>query len=641
MEVRVKGPLPHGSKLFQNRAAAAMAPARTRKAARGTDKENMTADTGRTGGGARLGRIFDYLPARRRWQSVVMLGLMLAGAFAEVLTLGAILPFLALMANPGAAQSVPALRIFLSFIGLKPGPDLIVVLGLIFCGVVVVTAGVRIFLAWVTQKFVFRIGYDLGVAVYQRILYQPYHYHVSHSSSTILATINKVQNVVNGVMMPLMQAVSSAVIAISILIGLLVINPVVAVACAVVFGSIYILVSVLSRRRLSRNSRIIARAFETRMQTVQEGVGGIRDVLLDHAQPQYVNKFKWIDSSLRDAQATNAMIYAAPRFVIEGLGMILIVLLALFLSRGPGGLVAALPVLGALALGAQRLLPLLQIIYNGWTQYMGNQASFNDIFEALALPIAPVLIAPDAVVPLPFERAISFDAVSFRYADDQEDVIRDLSLVIPKGSRVGFVGKTGSGKSTVIDLMLGLLTPTRGDLSVDGVPIGPDRIKPWQAQIAHVPQSIYLSDATIIENIAFGVPRDQIDEDRVRRAARDADIADHIDAQPKGYDTIVGERGVRLSGGQRQRIGIARALYKRSELLIFDEATSALDDQTETSVIRAIEGLGRDLTIVMIAHRVTTLRNCDLIYRLSEGRVVESGGYAEVIEGNATAVLAE
>ena len=577
--------------------------------------------------------IFNHLPNRRRWQSVVVLGLMLVGALAEVLTLGAILPFLALMANPSAASTIPAFRVFLSILGLKPGPNLIVALAVVFCAVVVVTAALRILLSWVTQKFVFRIGFDLGVSVYRRILYQSYSYHVAHSSSAVLSTINKVQDVVNGVMMPFMQAVSSLIIAIAILAGLLLINPVVAVTTGFVFGTIYLLVSAFSRNRLRKNSDVIARAFERRMQTVQEGIGGIRDVLLDHAQPQYLKKFEWIDSSLRDALARNALMYTSPRFVIEGLGMILIVLLSVLLARGPGGLVAALPVLGALALGAQRLLPLFQIIYNGWTQFMGNHASFADIFSTLELPIAPALISTNAVEPLPFTKLISFDHVAFRYGPGQTDVIHELSLTIPKGSRVGIVGKTGSGKSTVIDLMLCLLAPTRGAIMIDGHPLGHDQIKPWQAQIAHVPQSVYLSDATIIENIAFGVPRNEIDEDRARRAARNADIADHIDAQPDGYDTIVGERGVRLSGGQRQRIGIARALYKRSKLLIFDEATSALDDQTERQVINAIEGLGRDLTIVMIAHRVTTLRNCDLIYRLEHGRVVASGSYDEVIGG--------
>ena len=219
----------------------------------------------------------------------------------------------------------------------------------------------------------------------------------------------------------------------------------------------------------------------------------------------------------------------------------------------------------------------------------------------------------------------------FRYVTSKSWVLGDINIRIPKGARIGFVGRTGSGKSTAMDLVMGLLSPTEGSISVDGVAMDAASAGAWQAQIAHVPQHIYLSDATIIENIAFGVPRAEIDDERARDAALKAGIASFIDEQHDGYDTFVGERGVRLSGGQRQRIGIARALYKHSKLLVLDEATSALDDATETSVMQAIDQLGRDLTVLIIAHRVTTLRNCDTIYRLHRGTVIQQGSYDEVI----------
>jgi ATP-binding cassette subfamily B protein len=230
-----------------------------------------------------------------------------------------------------------------------------------------------------------------------------------------------------------------------------------------------------------------------------------------------------------------------------------------------------------------------------------------------------------------FESALVLDKVNFRYTDDGPLVLRDVSLTIPRGSRVGFVGKTGSGKSTLVDLILGLLSPTSGEIRIDDEMLRPANTRMWQAKIAHVPQHIYLSDATIIENIAFGVARPAIVEARAYLAARNANVDSFITEQPKGYDALVGERGVRLSGGQRQRIGIARALYKPAAVLVLDEATSALDDATEASVMAAIHALGRDLTVLMIAHRVTTLRDCDIIFRVENGEIVASGSYAEVI----------
>jgi len=575
--------------------------------------------------------LFRHLPQRRRWQAIVVLGLMLVGALAEVLTLGAILPFLAVVADPRAAERVPLLGRAMRVAGLQPGPDLLWTLAGIFCAVAIAAACVRIVLAWATQKFVFRLGYDLGVAVYRRILFQPYSYHVARNSSEVLANITRVQQVVTGVLLPLMLGISSAVIALSIFTGLLLVNWRVALASGVGFGFIYLLVSVFTRSRLRANSRIISDAQRGRIQSVQEGVGGIRDVLIDHAQHIYLTKFATVDTRLRDAQAANALIAASPRFVIEGMGMVMIVALALVLSRQPGGLMAQLPVLGALALGAQRMLPTLQLIYNGWTQIMGNHQALVDIVDLLEQPIAPELLLREHAAPLPFAHALTLTDVSFRYGEDLPWVLRDVDMTIPKGARVGFVGKTGSGKSTALDLIMGLLQPTAGTIGIDGEPVTLANLGSWQEQIAHVPQHIYLSDASIRDNIAFGVTADRIDDARIHEAARKADILDFIEKLPDGFNTMVGERGVRLSGGQRQRIGIARALYKRSSLLVFDEATSALDDATEASVMSSIYRLGRDLTVILIAHRLSTLRECDVIFRLEDGRLVEQGEYDHVL----------
>ena len=313
--------------------------------------------------------------------------------------------------------------------------------------------------------------------------------------------------------------------------------------------------------------------------------------------------------------------------------MVVIAALAYVLSQQVGGISSALPVLGLLALGAQRLLPSLQQLYVSWASIVGSQASIEDILKLLDQPLPEV---QQELIPsqYSFQQDVRFDSVHFRYNNDGPWVLKGLNLVIKKGSRVGLVGSTGSGKSTTLDLLMGLLMPTEGNILIDGEPVSGKYLRDWQRSIAHVPQSIFLADTSLAENIAFGIPLDKIDLGRVKIAARQAQIADYIESRPEGYKTYVGERGIRLSGGQRQRIGIARALYRQASVLVLDEATSALDNTTEQLVLDAMGTLSSELTVVLIAHRLTTVRHCDVIIELEHGKVVAQGTYDELIENS-------
>jgi ABC-type multidrug transport system fused ATPase/permease subunit len=579
-----------------------------------------------------LARLWSHLTQRRRRQFGLLLGLMLASAVAEVVTLGAVLPFLGVLVAPEHVFSRSIVADVVSAWGISSADQLVVPLTVAFACAALISGAIRVLLLWVSNRLAFASGADLGIEVYRRTLYQPYRVHAARNTSVVISGItNKVDGVVFGVLLPMITLISSIVLLFAITFALIIIDPAVASVAAVGFGTSYGLITWLSRLKLHRNSQRIAYEQTQVVKALQEGLGGIRDVLLDGTQPVYCSIFHQADHPLRRAQGNNAFIGGSPRYIMETTGMVLIAALAYALSRQVGGIATALPVLGALAIGAQRLLPALQQSYGAWASIAGHHASLADAIELLEQPLPMELLQP-VPAPLRFENAIRFDAVRFRYTESSPWVLDGFNLTIPKGARVGFVGSTGSGKSTTLDLLMGLLIPTEGELLVDGQIICGQHLRAWQRSIAHVPQSIYLADTTLAENIAFGVARHEVDMNRVQQAARRAQISEFIESRPAGYQAQVGERGISLSGGQRQRIGIARALYKQASVLVFDEATSALDSATEQSVMEAIEGLGSDLTILLIAHRINTVKRCDIIVELEHGRVVAQGVYEQLLE---------
>jgi ATP-binding cassette subfamily B protein len=555
---------------------------------------------------------------------------MILASFAEILSIGAVLPFLAVLTAPVRIFEHPYTQPLIQTLGLTEPSQLLLPLTIVF-GLAAITAGaMRLLLLWASTRLSFATGADLSISIYRRTLYQPYAVHVARNSSEIINGISNKTNGVINILIMLLNLISSSVMLSAILIALLSVDPVIALAAFGGFGVIYAFIIWLTRNRLLINSQLMARESTHVIKSLQEGLGGIRDVLIDGSQATYCQIYRNADLPLRRAQANNSFISTSPRYAMEALGMLLIAVLAYILAQQTDGIAKAIPVLGALALGAQRLLPVLQQAYAAWSSIQGGQASLQDTLELLDQPL-PDYADQVAAKPLPFREHITLKQLSFRYGPQTPWVLNNFNLTIAKGSRVGFIGITGSGKSTLLDVVMGLLPPTEGMLEIDGQQVKAGNHRAWQAHIAHVPQAIFLADSTIGENIAFGVPKDQIDHARVRQAAQQAQIAEAIETWPKQYQTIVGERGIRLSGGQRQRIGIARALYKQADVIIFDEATSALDNETEQAVMQAIEGLNEDLTILIIAHRLTTLKNCTQIVELGDGGIKRIGPYQEIV----------
>ncbi len=579
-----------------------------------------------------LSRFWGHLAPRRRVQYAVFTGLVLVSAFTEVVSLGAVLPFLGVLTAPERVFAHPLAQRLAQALGITTAQGLVLPVTLGFMAMVVGAGAFRLFLLWVSARLTGNVGGELSIAVYRRTLYQPCQTHLARNSSEIIGTITgTVSSLINHVLEPLQSLLTSLVITLAILVTLFVINPWVAAVAILGFGGSYALVSWAVRHRLHRNGQVIHREYLKVLKCLQEGLGGIRDVLLDGTQPTYCQIYEQADLTRRRAAAHNSLIGQSPRYIMEAAGMVLIAGLAYSLYRGVGTFTAALPLLGALALGAQRLLPALQQAYQSWGTITASRAALAKALDLLDQPLPPEALTPRPS-PLPFRVGLAFEAVRFRYAEDGPWVLDGLDLSIPKGSRVALVGSTGCGKSTTLDVVMGLLPPTGGRILVDGVPLEGARLRAWQRAIAHVPQAIYLADTSLAENIAFGVPLQDIELDRVQRAARLAQIAPFIESRPKGYQALVGERGVRLSGGQRQRIGIARAIYKQAALLIFDEATSALDTVTERAVMAAIQELDREITILIVAHRLSTVQSCEVILEMAGGKVVAQGTYGQLLD---------
>ena len=574
-----------------------------------------------------------HLAARRKRQLGLLLVLTILTSFAEVASLGAVLPFLGVITAPDRVLAHPAIRPLLQWAGIQTAHELLLPVTIVFIAAALCAGVMRLLLLYASTRLSFAIGADFSFEIYRRTLYQPYAVHVSRNSSEVISGVtNKVQAVIYSFLVPLLMLISSVVILTAILMVLLGIDPAISAAALVGFGIIYGVVIVATRKRLAANSERAAREYTRVVKVLQEGLGGIRDILINGSQEEYCADYRNADLPLRRAQAGSIFIGGSPRFVAEALGMTLIALLAYSLARHSGGEVEVVTTLGVLALAAQRLLPVLQQAYLSIVQIRGNKDSLADALALLNQPIDEEIFGPSATA-LPFTRAIHIRGLGFRYRPGGRMVLRGLDLDIPKGSRMGFIGTTGSGKSTLLDIVMGLLPATEGRVLIDDTPLRASTQRAWQRRIAHVPQAIYLADGSIMENIAFGVPADQIDMARMRHAARQAQIAADVESLPEQYDTLVGERGVRLSGGQRQRIGIARALYKQAEVIVLDEATSALDNDTERAVMDVIENLGAGLTILIIAHRLSTLRHCDQVVELGRGGIVRQGTYAQMMAG--------
>ena len=578
-----------------------------------------------------LKQLWHHLSKRRQRQFVFMQILIVVASFFEMASLGAVIPFLTVLSEPELVYEYEYLRPFIQFFRINDASQLALPITLTFIALILLSAIVRLVLLWTLVRLSQMAGADLSIDIYRHTLFQDYSIHVARNSSEVInGIITKTTTVTKGVIAPVLNLISTCLTIVGIIAVLLLINVSVTLIGFIGFGGAYLLVIYLTRRDLKKNSQNIAEKSDLMVKSLQEGLEGIREVLINNNQQFYTELYRNSDLQMRRATWRNEVIYSSPRFGMEAIGIGIIALFAYSATLNLGGIDQFLPVLGAFVLGAQKLLPAIQKGYASYSRIKGGRYSLIDVINLLDQPIPDHADLPPPT-PNSFNDSIDLKDLSFRYSEDTPWVLKNINLNIPKGSVIGIVGTTGCGKSTLLDVVMGLLSPTSGELKVDNLLIDNENKRAWQTHISNVPQHIYLTDGTIEENIAFGIPREQIDHQRVEKAAKQAQIADLVETWENGYQTLVGERGMRLSGGQRQRVGVARAFYKKSDVLILDEATSALDDETESAVMEAIENIDDDVTVIIIAHRLTTLKSCDKIVKFEKNHSTQILTYEEVM----------
>ena len=601
---------------------------------------NITKDAGEYTLFSSIGKLYTLMSREQRRRLLGLQFLVVMMAFAELSGIAAIGPFMAVVGDMSHLEGDGVLADLYRRSGAEHPTVFLFWLGIGVMGVLALATLISIYTTWRLSLYSQQVGAELSTRLFRHYMQQDWLFHANSSSSTLINKLSEeCRRISDNVLTPLMQMNAKMVLAAFIIIAILIFNPWVAVSGMVLFGLVYWGLYRLVRRRLVINDSVVSATNRLRFKLMNEGFGGIKDTLLLARQPEFNRRFEHSSRKLGRAKGVTKALSYSPRYLMElvAFGAVIMLVLYLLLTH-EGNLGTILPILSVYAMAGFKLLPAFQQIYGGLATVRGNIASFNNLrqdLEASRHEISDDEDMQERGKWLP-RRSICLENVTFRYPGKQEPALDGIGLTIPVNGIVGLVGSSGSGKSTAIDFLLGLIEPEQGQLTLDGEPVTPERRREWQNSVGFVPQSIFLADASIRENIAFGLPLEKIDDDKVARAMQMAHLDELVERLPHGLDTRVGERGIQLSGGQRQRIGIARALYDDAEVLVLDEATSALDGITERLVMDAIHDFSGKKTIIMIAHRLATVRPCHCIYLMEAGRVTDSGTYDELVERNNT-----
>ena len=583
-------------------------------------------------------QLFVLLTDKQLKQFYLLQVLVVIMAFTELLGIASIAPFMALVGDISILETNGVFAQLYQLSGLNNPMDFLFYTGVIVLVMLTFSTVISMFTTWRLSIFGARIGTEIADRLYSYYMQQSWQFHASGSSAQLTKQVStEAARISSQIVQPLMIMNSKLVLALFISISIVIYDPVIAILGLFIFSLAYFVLYRLVRQKLESNGQQLSEVSTQRFRLMNEGFGGIKDVLLLNRSHDFITRFHDSGKVFARAQGTNIAISQVPRYFIELIAFGAMISLVLVLIKvHSGNLGEVLPILAVYALAAFKLLPALQQIYSSLSQIKGNTAAFEAVKDDLERSFDSQKTSSDTVVstPIDLKRSIKLSNIEFSYPGKERPAVDGVNMSIPVNSVIGLVGSSGSGKSTLIDLLLGLLTPQQGGIYVDDIRITADNKRAWQDLLGFVPQSIFLSEGSIAENIAFGIPAKDISLKQVNKALNLANLTELVEQLPDGVNTRVGERGVQLSGGQRQRIGIARALYHEAEVLVFDEATSALDGITEKIVMDAIHEFSGQKTIVMIAHRLKTVEKCDLIYFMEHGKIIDHGTYQELVVRN-------
>jgi ATP-binding cassette, subfamily B, bacterial PglK len=589
-----------------------------------------------------LRKAFALLSREERRQSLLLVLVLVVMALFDVMGTASIMPFLAVLADPELIARTEALRWLDATLGFESRDGFLYFLGGLSFTLLIVAAVVRTLGLYTLNRFTQMRSHSIALRLFETYLRQPYSFFLNHHTGDMAkGLLSEVNQLVAQVFQPVAHMIAQGIMLLAMLSLLVAIDPVVALVLMIGLALTYWLIYMTVRRYLTHAGQARVAANKGRFKTVAEALGGIKTLKLMGQEAGYRDQFAEYSRRFAHYQSVSNTVAQVPKYTVEAIafGGIIVLTLTLMARHADGSgavLGKVLPLLGLYAFAGYRMLPAVQALYSAATQLRFSAAIVDTIHADLAIRDRLDPLATRPATPLPFHARVELEGLSFRYSGSTGAGVTGVSLGIPAGSTLGIVGSTGAGKTTLVDLILGLLLPDSGVIRVDDTPVTRENLRAWQADLGYVPQDIFLIDASVAQNIAFGVPAAQIDMDRVRDCARMAQIRTFIETDlPRGFDTTVGERGIRLSGGQRQRLGIARALYHDPGIIIFDEATSALDNLTEQEVMRAVTALSGLKTVIMIAHRISTVRNCDQIAVLDKGHLVGLGGYDDLYRNNA------
>lgn len=580
--------------------------------------------------------IFSLLTSAQKKQFYLLQVLVIIMAIMEITAISSIAPFMSIISNMSVIHEGGIATQLYQFMGIKDDYDFVFALGLSILVFLVISASFSILTFKLLANFGAKLGVELSSRLYKYYLNQNWLFHSNDSSARLTKQVSvEAIRLANSVIQPLLQMSARVVLALLISIGIFMYDPTVALMGITIFLGFYLIIYRLVRSRLKHNGQVISDVTTQRFRLMNEGYGGIKDIILLGARRGFVDQFEDSGKPFAKATSENMILGFLPRYIMELIAFgSMILLILVMVKTNQEGLSGIIPIIALYALAAFKLLPALQQSYHYLTIIKGNISAFYSVRDDLLDSFKFIESEHDSKEIFNPKSSITLDQITFTYPNKQTPALNQLSMNIHANQSIGIVGSSGSGKSTCIDVLLGLIQPEKGRLLIDGKEIDSDNLRAWQNSIGFVPQSIFLSEGSIAENIAFGVMPEQIDYERVKQVTEMTHLATLIDGLEHGLATKVGERGVQLSGGQRQRIGIARALYHQSSVLVFDEATSALDGITENGIMDAIREFQGQKTIIMIAHRLKTIQHCDQIFILENGTLVDSGTFDELLESN-------